>query len=99
MEARNMHAVSELATGLTLICGVLALPAPGQVTARVSLNTSGGEPNEGCFNPTISVNGRFVAFWSHATNLAPGNGAGYQQIFVRDRELGTTECASVSSSE
>src|SRR4029078_4452582 len=43
--------------------------------------------------PAISADGRFVAFWSYASNLVPGASGG--NIFVRDRQLGQTRAASV----
>jgi Tol biopolymer transport system component len=55
----------------------------------VSVN-SAGTPGDGCSTrPTISADGRFVAFQSASSNLdagAPG-GAG---IYLRDRQAGTT---------
>ncbi len=74
-------------------------PFPTLVTA----SSSGGQGNADSYDPSISADGRFVAFGSHATNLVPGdtNGgadAGFgDDIFVRDRSAGTTELVSVSS--
>jgi hypothetical protein len=45
----------------------------------------------------ISADGRYVAFWSQATNLVAGDTNGFLDVFVRDRQLGTTELVSVSS--
>lgn len=42
---------------------------------------------------SLDGTGRYVAFTSNATNLAPGPGA--VQVFVRDRKAGTTELISV----
>lgn len=47
--------------------------------------------------PSISANGRFVAFSSMASNLVPNDTNGTWDIFVRDRVEGTTERVSVSS--
>jgi Tol biopolymer transport system component len=68
-------------------------------TERVSLSWRGeqGDGDSGLFGVAISADGRFVAFDSDATNLVPGGTDGRPQIFVRDRKLGTTEQASVSS--
>ena len=46
-------------------------------------------------NPAISADGRFVAFNSFASNLVPGDTNGATDIFVRDRELGTTRRVGV----
>jgi Tol biopolymer transport system component len=45
----------------------------------------------------ISVDGRYVAFWSDATNLVAGDGNATTDVFVRDRTLGTTTRVSVDS--
>lgn len=60
-------------------------------TERVSVATDGNEANGGSYTAAISGDGRFVAFASHATNLVPGDTNGRDDIFVRDRQMGTTE--------
>ena len=47
------------------------------------------------FDPAISADGRFVAFSSDATNLVPGDTNGTADVFVRDRQTGTTRRVSV----
>ena len=47
--------------------------------------------------PSISADGRFVAFASYASNLVAGDTNGTDDVFVRDRKQGTTELVSVSS--
>lgn len=49
--------------------------------------------------PTVSRNGRWVAFYSDATNLVAGDTNERRDVFVRDRAAGTTERVSVSSDE
>src|SRR5262249_3575703 len=66
------------------------------VTERVSVSTAGAGPNNTSFNPAITADGRFVAFESTATNLAPGATNGNYHVFVRDRLAGTTESMSFS---
>ncbi len=61
-------------------------------TRRVSVSSTGAQGTENSFNPSLSANGRFVAFQSYS-GLAPG-GPGE---FVRDRRTGTTRLVSVSS--
>jgi Tol biopolymer transport system component len=39
---------------------------------QVSLRPDGGQPNGGSFIPMISANGRYLLFWTDATDLAPG---------------------------
>ena len=67
-------------------------------TERVSVDSGGVQGNNDSFDPTISSDGRCVAFFSYATNLVPGDtNGGFADVFVRDRQLGTTECVSVDS--
>jgi Tol biopolymer transport system component len=66
-------------------------------TERVSLNSAGAQGNSVSSVPAISADGRFVAFSSYASNLVPGDVNNSDDIFVRDRQLGTTEMVSVSS--
>ena len=74
-----------------------APPAPSS-TERVSLSSSGGEGDRESSKPSVSSDGRYVAFESKARNLVPDDGNKTRDVFVRDRELGTTERVSVSSS-
>jgi Tol biopolymer transport system component len=66
-------------------------------TELVSLDSSGAQVNGGSYKPSISADGRYVAFYSDASNLVPGDTNGWDDIFVRDRQLGTTERVSVDS--
>ena len=71
------------------------------VTERVSVSTAGEEGNENSVVADISADGRFVAFLSMSTNLDDLDISGIVfpniALFVRDRTLGTTRRASVSS--
>lgn len=66
-------------------------------TDIVSVSNSGVAANTYCLEPTVSADGRYVAFNSSATNLVPGDTNGSSDIFVRDRLLGRTSRVSVSS--
>ena len=66
-------------------------------TDRVSVSSAGGEGNSGSDGPSISGNGRFVAFRSLAANLVGGDTNGASDVFVRDRWTGTTRRVSTSS--
>lgn len=67
-------------------------------TSRVSVSSSGTQGNVGSFGGvSISLDGRFVAFQSAASNLVPGDVAGTEDIFVRDRFASTTTRVSLSS--
>lgn len=72
-------------------------------TERVSVSSSGrqGNGNSGLLNllggPSISGDGRFVAFASEATNLVRGDRNNAEDVFVRDRLTGETTRVSVAS--
>jgi len=71
------------------------------VTERVSVNSSGGEAQGGSYgsaSPSISADGRFIAFWSSASNLVTSDTNGCDDVFVRDRTNGITERVNVDSS-
>lgn len=67
-------------------------------TELVSLSSDGVRGNAFSVWPSIGQDGRYVAFYSNATNLVPGDTNGLVDVFVRDRATGTTERVSVSSS-
>ncbi|MCL4812061.1 MAG: PD40 domain-containing protein [Vicinamibacteraceae bacterium] len=66
-------------------------------TERVSVSTSGAQADGRCAAPSISADGRFVAFESLAATLVEGDTNGYRDIFVHDRQTGTTERVSVDT--
>src|SRR5260221_12724968 len=66
-------------------------------TERVSVATGGAQADGGSQLPSISADGRFVAFESAATNLVSGDTNGLDDVFVRDRVAGTTERVSLST--
>ncbi len=66
-------------------------------TARVSVNSAGAQVNEDSHDPSISADGRFVAFSSDDSNLVPGDTNSRGDIFVRDTLTNTTTRVSVDS--
>jgi hypothetical protein len=65
-------------------------------TTRVSMGTAGIQANGASELPAVSVDGRFVAFTSWADNLAPGDTNNESDIFLRDRQTGTTTLVSAT---
>jgi subtilisin family serine protease len=53
-------------------------------------------PSGGSFRPSVSADGRFVAFYSEASNLVPGDTNGWSDVFVLDRQNGTVERVSIA---
>ncbi len=64
-------------------------------TERVSAATDGTEGNGHSMYGSVSDAGRFVAFFSDARNLAPGDSNGASDVFLRDRTTGVTTRLSV----
>jgi len=57
-------------------------------TALVSVGIDGTDPDGASRSPSVSANGRFVAFASDADNLVPGDANGVADIFLRDTCIG-----------
>jgi PKD repeat protein len=66
-------------------------------TERVSVANDGSQANGGSGKPSISADGRYVAFVSCAPNLVAGDTNSWPDIFVHDRQTGQTERMSVAS--
>jgi Tol biopolymer transport system component len=64
-------------------------------TARMSLDSGGAEANGGSVWPAISADGRWVAFNSAASNIVSDDTNGAGDIFVHDRQTGTTTRVSL----
>ncbi len=82
-----------------LLAGVLALlatpaAASAQTTERIPATLG---PYARYLRPSISADGRFVAFASNASDLVPGDTNGADDVFVHDRQTGTTERVSVDT--
>lgn len=68
------------------------------ITSRVSLSTGGAQGNgDAAPNPTISDDGRVVAFGSSASNMVPNDTNGEDDVFIHDRQTGQTTRVSVRS--
>lgn len=65
-------------------------------TRRVSLSTTNEEGDSGSYLPTITPDGRFVAFGSRADDLVPEDAVG-PDVFVRDLARETTAVVDVSA--
>jgi Tol biopolymer transport system component len=66
-------------------------------TNRVSVNSQGKEGNSSSYEPSISGDGRYIAFTSRARNLADNDRNGSADVFVYDRKAQTTRRVSVAS--
>ena len=94
--------MSKVALLFSLLVSVLvvnSMAALAGPTTRVSVDSHGNESNGDSTEPSISGNGRFVAFTSAATNLAAECTNANAHIFIHNRATGGTTCASVNSNE
>ena len=70
-------------------------------TTRISLGLDGSEANSNRYESrsksSISADGRYVAFESNASNLVLEDTNEMSDIFVYDRQSGTTEIVSITS--
>jgi Tol biopolymer transport system component len=65
------------------------------VTELISRTWYGGPANNESDVPSISADGRYVAYYSYATNLVLGDTNGFTDVFRYDRLLHTTVRASL----
>jgi Tol biopolymer transport system component len=63
-------------------------------TERVSVTSGAVEANDMSFSPSLSRDGRYVAFVSYANNLEPGDSNVARDVFLHDRQTGQTEAVS-----
>lgn len=73
---------------------IFAYDLRGGTLERVNVASDGTQADLPCFQPTVSADGRMVAFESYSTSLAQPTHPGVSEIFVRDRLLGQTFIAS-----
>lgn len=67
-------------------------------TTRVSVTSGGAQATDGrSQRPSISADGRFVAFQSEATDLVAGDTNGKSDAFLHDRSTGATIRISVAT--
>ena len=66
-------------------------------TTRISIGPGGVEGNGGSFSPSVSADGRLVAYWSNASDLVADDTNKTGDIFVFDRSDGSTTRVSVAS--
>ena len=81
-----------LAIALVLLTSASAQP-PG--TRRMSVSSSAAQANGHSFAAALSGDGRWVSFYSDATNLVAGDTNGARDVFVHDVQTGATTRASV----
>ncbi len=66
-------------------------------TRRVSVRSNGAQATDGSYEPAISADGRWISCSSYATNLVDNDTNGMADVFLFDRDTGTTQRVSVRS--
>ena len=92
---------NDLVDGITIAdalghADIFRTHVPTGTTVRVSVTHDVEEPNEECFDPEISHDGRYVTFISTATNLLPGTAPTAMQVYRKDMWTGILERVSVA---
>ncbi len=67
------------------------------VTTRVSTKTNGNQASDDSDKPSLSRDGRYIAFESDSPGLVAGDFNGWTDVFVRDRVTNTTKRVSLMS--
>jgi Tol biopolymer transport system component len=63
------------------------LPPPGE-QIRLTVDLPGGDPNDPVSYPSVSRDGRFVAFQSSADNISTDPPTGNYEVYVKDMDTG-----------
>jgi Tol biopolymer transport system component len=88
---------TNLVSGGNGVSDVFVYDRGSRRTSRVSVNSAGAPGNGDSFSPSISADGRFVAFASEATGLVAGDHNRAGDVFVHDRRTGRTRLVSAAS--
>ena len=78
-----------LAGGTNAVSQIFVHDRATGTTIRASSAPGGAQGNGSSHDPSISADGRFVAFGTFSTNLAPGDSNNANDIYVHDRQSGT----------
>lgn len=81
---------------LALFC-LLAPATAWDYTIRASVSSDGTQGNERSYHPSLSSDGRYVAYYSEATNLVSGDTNGDNDVFLHDRVTRQTTRVSVNT--
>lgn len=84
-------------TGASWPQQIIRVDCDTKKTNMLSVSRSGEPGNGRSHSPTISANGRHVAFLTDAQNIVEGNPAYLQQVVLRDVLLGTTTLLSATT--
>lgn len=95
--AFTSHASNLVVDDTNGVADVFIYNSNTQQVNRASLSNEGMQANAASYAPSLSVDGRYVAFESDATELVLDDTNGKRDIFVRDLITGRTERVSIGS--
>ncbi len=95
--AFTSHATNLVPSDTNFFSDVFVHDRIAGTTERVSVDSSGAQANDRSDVPSISSDGRKIAFHSYATDLVAGDTNTHEDVFVHDRKTGATTMVSVSS--
>src|SRR5688572_28450580 len=81
-----------------LLAALSSAAAEAQVTTRVTQRPDGAQASHSCVDPTISGDGRVVAFTTESSLFDASDTNGFKDIYVFDRVAGTYELVSRTKS-
>ena len=79
------------------VIDVFVLDRSDDSLVRASTNSFGGQADGQSWSPSLSADGRYVAFASNATNLVAGDTNFAEDVFRKDLVTGTVERASLGA--
>jgi len=83
---------------LNLASDVFVRDLAGSTTSRISVSSTGVGGNASSFAGALSADGRYAAFASQSSNLAPFDGNSAFDVFLHDRLAATTARLSTAKS-
>jgi len=96
-EATNLIPAATDTNGAQDIFRFDRLGAAGLMIQKISVGVGGTPANSWSNFPSLSTDGRYVAFASNASNLVASDVGGLPDAFVRDTVAGTTELVSTGA--
>ena len=97
------HPIEHMRRGIAVLAVLATITTSHEVHAqtagritRASVDSLGGEALGNSGTPSLSADGRFVAFASDAADLVPGDTNDDTDVFVRDRQSGVVERVSLA---
>lgn len=93
----SSNLVSGITTGTT-VGNIFRRDTQTNSTIRISVATDGAESDEHSYDPVISNDGRYIAFYTTATTLVDWDTNGKRDIFLHDVQMATTKRISLATS-